>query len=307
MRLLMRSSSYYIAGAATLIAIVLLMLVQVVRGPDIELVTATVERGDVRETVSISGTIEADTTAELAFPISGTVAEVLVDEGDVVAAGDSLVALDRSALTADRQDASAALAIARANRTELIAGPTSDARRLTEITVATAEQNLERTKREQAEKVANAKRTLYSTDLEAISTNKSLARNAPTITGTYRCEDVGEYRLEMYASGAQSGSSYRLSGLESGAAPAYTTIPSPLGDCGLLIQFPTAGDFGNTTWVIKVPNDDSASYVSNLNAYELALEQQTNTIEAATEALEKAKQEATLDRKSTRLNSSHYS
>jgi HlyD family secretion protein len=290
----MRSSSYYIAGAVLLIVVALLALVRVVQGPDVAYVTTTVERGDVREVVSISGTIEADNTAELSFPVSGTVAEVRVTAGDVVAAGDILVTLERSDLLAERRDAEAALQIARADRAELIAGPTSEARDVTRTAVETAEQNLARVTSEQAEKVANARRALYSTSLEAISTNEGLTRVAPTITGTYQCEGSGEYRLEMYSSGAQSGWSYRISGLETGTANAVTTTPTPLGNCGLLVQFPSTGSFGNTTWVIAVPNQNSSSYVTNLNAYELALEQQENTVEAAAEALLSAEQAETL-------------
>jgi len=60
-----------------------------------------------------SGTIEA-TSVTLAPEIAGRVAEVLVDEGDAVKAGDALVRLDGATLEAQRGQAAAALAAAQA-------------------------------------------------------------------------------------------------------------------------------------------------------------------------------------------------
>jgi membrane fusion protein YbhG len=60
-----------------------------------------------------SGTIEA-TSVTLAPEIAGRVAEVLVDEGDAVRAGDALVRLDGATLEAQRDQAAAALAAAHA-------------------------------------------------------------------------------------------------------------------------------------------------------------------------------------------------
>ena len=54
------------------------------------LITDTVHIGNVTQVVSVSGTIEAKNTASLAFPGVGTVTEVFVDEGSIVAAGEVL-------------------------------------------------------------------------------------------------------------------------------------------------------------------------------------------------------------------------
>jgi multidrug resistance efflux pump len=79
-----------------------------------------------------SGTIEA-TPVTLAPELAGRVAEVLVDEGDAVTAGDPLVRLDGSTLEAQRDQATAALAAAQAaamaadaDAALLEAGPSSE-------------------------------------------------------------------------------------------------------------------------------------------------------------------------------------
>jgi multidrug efflux pump subunit AcrA (membrane-fusion protein) len=48
----------------------------------------TVERGDVAGTVSALGTVLADEMVNASFETSGQVAEVLVESGDYVVAGD---------------------------------------------------------------------------------------------------------------------------------------------------------------------------------------------------------------------------
>lgn len=290
----MQSKYWFYLGAAILILIALTSAYRVLRGPEENLITAKVERGNVREIVSVSGLIKSDNTANLAFPVTGVVEKVYVNEGDVVLKDDLLVTLIRSGLYSDRQDALADLQVAEANRAELIAGPSGEERDVTEWSVVSAKAELERMTVEEAEKVKNAKRLLYSSDLEAFPTNKSAQSDAPSVTGTYICENSGEYELEMYPSGGPSGYSYSLSGLETGLSGAYTSNPTPLGECGLKIQFTEDGRFGNTDWKIPVPNINGASYATNLNAYELALKNQDNVIAAAEDALESAIKNATL-------------
>jgi macrolide-specific efflux system membrane fusion protein len=63
-----------------------------------QLVEATVE--DLSRTVDAEGTIEAETTEDLSFDVSGTVTEVLVAAGDEVTAGQALARIDSSELEA---------------------------------------------------------------------------------------------------------------------------------------------------------------------------------------------------------------
>lgn len=60
--------------------------------------TAVAETADVSETLSLSGQLASSSSADVAFQVDGTVAEVLVALGDTVAAGQQLAALDTSDL-----------------------------------------------------------------------------------------------------------------------------------------------------------------------------------------------------------------
>ena len=291
----MRSHFWIYGGAAIMILIALFTLFQVLRGPQIDYVTAKVDRGDIREIVSVSGVIQSDNTAELAFPVTGTVKNINVKEGDNVAAGDIIMSLDTASLAAQRREALGNLQIAEADKQELISGVRQEAREVTAIGVASAEAELERITNEENERVKNARRTLYSSDLQAFPVYKQTDNVPPTITGTYTCLEEGSYELEMFASSADSGYSYKLSGLESGIASAYTSNSGPLGKCGLRIQFPLGEKFGSTDWIIPIPNKNGASYVTNLNAYELAVKQRDNKIAVATEAFRLSQTEQQLE------------
>lgn len=266
-------------------------------------ITATVERGDVQEIVSVSGYVEAKNTAELAFPTTGVVTDVFAEEGTVVRAGEVLATLAASQLVAQRNEAAAALAAARADYSELVAGPSESERNVTAQSVINAEQNLNRTITLENEKVTNARSALLSSGLAALSTDPEENATAPTVTGTYTCEDEGDYTITIYRSGGQSGYSYRYEGLETGTGIVTTDQPNPMGSCGLYLQF-TDGDFyNNSEWVIKIPNKKSATYVTYKNAYDLAIEARTAAIAAAEDALTLAQKEAGLANAAPRTES----
>ena len=105
----------------------------------------------------------------------------------------------------------------------------------------------------------------------------------------------GVYVLEIFGSSAQSGYSYKLSGLERDVDSVYTGAAAPLGSCGLRIQFEEDGYFSSTDWTVAIPNTSSASYLTNLNTYELAVEQRDKKIAEAKEAIDLAKKEQTLE------------
>jgi HlyD family secretion protein len=85
--------------------------------------SAVVERGTMLVVVSASGTIEPQVRVSLDFEAPGRVAEVVVDVGDVVQAGDVLARLDTARLELQVQQAQAALALAEAQLAQLRAGP----------------------------------------------------------------------------------------------------------------------------------------------------------------------------------------
>jgi len=295
MHVLLRKRRIYfiIAGVLIFLAVSLLFKLKNNNGP--ELVTTSVEKGTVTQIVSVSGFVEAQNAAELAFPLTGIIDQVLVSKGDQVKQGDPLVTLRRADLLADRQNAQADLVRAQADRDELLSGPRNEARNVTETEVAIAKENLDQTRRTELEKVNNARRTLLSSGLTTLSKDGSENASAPSITGTYQCEDEGSYSIEVFRSSAKSDYSYRITGLESGTYNAFTDQPGSFGACGLFIQFGSGGGYANSNWAVNIPNQQSSNYVTNLNAYELALEQAENAIRSAEQALELATKQAALE------------
>ncbi len=74
---------------------------------------ATVESKDLRETLNLVGTLQANESVILKSEIEGQVASIHFDEGEHVAAGKLLVQLDDSELAAELREAEAELAWAR--------------------------------------------------------------------------------------------------------------------------------------------------------------------------------------------------
>lgn len=281
MKKLLHSRSFVIGVAGLVILFVILMMLGVGKGEPEPVVTAVVESGSVRQLVSVSGIAEAEQTAELAFPVSGIVKEVNVSKGDRVNTGDVLITLDRQALLADRQEAVANLAQAVSQRDELLSGPTGSARNVTAETLSLKEEALQTIRENEAQKVANARRTLLSSNITAYSEDGDEDAVAPTISGTYSCDEEGTYLLEVYSSNSNSGYSYRLSGIENGTFSASVDQAIAMGKCGLRIQFDPNSTYGRTQWKIDIPNTKSATYVTNRNAYALAQTQAESAIKVA--------------------------
>ncbi len=293
MQLLFSNKRFYIGIAAAVIIAVLFMMYRVSNTTNQEIVTTAVERGTVRQLVSVSGIAEAKQTASLAFPTTGIVRSVHVDEGDIVEAGAVLATLDTRSLYADRQEAVAALTKALAEREQLVTGPTTEARAVTNETVLGKETALATTRVDETRKVENAYQTLLSDDLAALSEDPNELAVAPIVTGTYTCNETGTYTIAAFKSKADSGYSYRYSGLESGTANATTQQPGALGTCGLYLQFDSDSTYSYSVWNIAIPNTNSASYITNKNAHELAVTQADTAIELAEQAVTLAKADAT--------------
>jgi len=76
--------------------------------------TLPAERGDLRVTVTATGTLEPTNTVEVGSEVSGTITQVLVDEDDHVKAGQVLARIDPTKLEAQARQLEAALASAEA-------------------------------------------------------------------------------------------------------------------------------------------------------------------------------------------------
>lgn len=86
---------------------------------------ATIERGDLRETVSVAARVEAQEQSDLSFMSSGVVVAVNVQPGDTVQQGDVLMSLDTTQLELDIVDAQIALELQQIQRQQLEEGPSN--------------------------------------------------------------------------------------------------------------------------------------------------------------------------------------
>jgi multidrug resistance efflux pump len=200
-----------------------------------------------------SGTIVTQSTAnsvDLAFAASGRVANVDVNVGDRVTKGEVLATLDTSAASGTVTQARGALELAQAQYASL------------DVQYANAKQ-------QQDVLVENAYRTMLSSGLAAIPSVQDDS-HIPTISGTYTCDTNGSYVITPYSSEANSGYSFKYSGLESGTGEITFSTPQPLGTCGLYITF-QQGFSAATNWTVTIPNTESADYVTNKNNYDLAV------------------------------------
>jgi HlyD family secretion protein len=110
----------WVAAAAAVLAVLLLLGLRGSHPP--EYVTARVERGDVRDAVEATGTVNAVTTVQVGSQVSGTIARLNADFNSRVHRGEVLALIDPALFhgalqqaVADSQNAEANLVAARAN------------------------------------------------------------------------------------------------------------------------------------------------------------------------------------------------
>ncbi len=253
--------------AWAVLVIILIIVIIVVRKGSTKVVDAvTVMKTDIIDSVVLSGRTQSASAVDLGFADQGRIATVNTKEGDKVREGQVLARLESSDLSANLNNAQAALAIARA-------GLSSDTSNLDNVT------------KEQDALVANAYRTLLSSGLEARSDNLDLDVDAPIISGSYNGSE-GDYLIRVYPSGGATNQSFEVSGLESVITQQIAVnAPVPLGTRGLYITF-GSGNYVGKTLRVSIPNKRSSVYLSNYNAYQAALTARDRAIANARAAVD---------------------
>ncbi len=251
-----------------IIVVVILVIVWYVflRSSEADFESEIVRHTTVSEVVSGTGVVAVDEDVTLSFEVSGTVSQVAVREGELVSPGLTLASLDRIAKETDLVNAQAALRAQEARLAEMRAGSSVIQERAASTRLQVAETALE-----------SARQTLLTSDLEAYFVGNSYENDdwtftPPTVSGSYKAIDEGEYHISLYKSSASSGYSFSYSGLESGNGEVSTSSPQALGTKGLYLQFPEDFVRGrDIDWLVEIPNTRSSSYVANRRAYEQAL------------------------------------
>lgn len=110
--------------------------------PEADYDVVRVEKGQLISTVSATGAIEPENEVVLVFKVPGRVAEVAVQRGQRVKAGDLIARLDAADLELSRAQAQNSLAIAQAQLAKLVAGATADELAAAEANLASAQASL---------------------------------------------------------------------------------------------------------------------------------------------------------------------
>ena len=114
---------YIFIGIALIIGAVVFFLVS--KKKTIIYTTAKVERGNIVQTVSETGTVKSENELNLSFANSGKVNIINNKVGDTVKAGQVLAELDPASLNIKKQEATAGLEVAKSNLNKLLNGATS--------------------------------------------------------------------------------------------------------------------------------------------------------------------------------------
>ncbi|HWU24703.1 MAG TPA: biotin/lipoyl-binding protein [Candidatus Paceibacterota bacterium] len=232
------------------------------------------------------------TNLTLAFTAGGQINTVNVKTGDSVKKGDVLAALDPQNTAGGLTQAQGAYAAAVAAYQKVINGASGPAIDAARAALNTAKVARDQAAHQQQVLVDNAYTALLNATPQAYPQTGGVEQDAPAVSGSYTLGKEGSIIVDTYSSSADSGYSFRLSGLVTGVGTVSSITPQPLGNSGLTILFP-AGYNGKRTWVIDLPNKNAPDYSAKQSAYQAAL--QTQTQSAATQDAAVAQAEATMN------------
>lgn len=284
-------------GIAAVLVIVLLIAFSRGNKPA-TIVTDTVARRDLRSTVLATGTVTSTTDLNLSFASSGVVSSISVKVGDKVVKGQTLATLSNQSQLGAVTQAQGSLKSAQAALDKLLQGARNEEIIVAETALKSAQVDLENTKRTQETLVANAKRALMNAGLEVTSTRNITPLYEPVLSGTYLGSQEGTYSIVTHGG---TGAYFSFSGLETGTGPATNITPVPLGKLGLYLTFPQGfTTLGDEYWTVTIPNIESSSYLSALNAYNAAVNTQTSAVAAAQAAVDARAADLSLKKASAR-------
>lgn len=152
-------------------------------GDEVVFSTELVRRGDIVQTVDVTGEVESLQDIDLAFATSGPVAALLFEVGDRVSVGDTIAYLDAGELSAD-------VARAQALLDQQLAGATDEEIAVSEAQVAVAEAALASAEADLEIKEANVLRVTASTAASVMSSSLAADKAQDDLTRTLAANDL---------------------------------------------------------------------------------------------------------------------
>lgn len=256
-------------------------------------VVETVGRGEVTSGIQTTGDIIAAQKLDIdVYKQLSRIDVVNVANGSHVEAGEVLVSFDKSDAYVNTQSAQVSVAEA------ALALETETAGAVDPNTAIASKKNqiagYEKAIVDAQQDIKDAYRDFLNKDLvvDAHPDKGSVldGRAKPTLSGRYVGDVEGEYVIEVYPSGASSGYSYRVSGLESMNGSVIYGTAVDIGNRGLKVTFSTDVKTSDK-WVVYVPNNKIATYEETKNNYEQSVANFEKNIVDAEVNLANAKQE----------------
>ncbi len=170
--LFMKKKKKWLVILLVVIALLIVAFLMANKKPPVEYSTVKAEEGQLLQTVSESGTVKPVKELALNFLTSGRIKEINVKVGDKVEEGQVLAVLDDAALQTRKTEAEAALSVAQASLSKLLAGAGNATINVSltslnqaQVAVSSAKIDLDKTKKTVAENIRQAEKTLA--DLES--------------------------------------------------------------------------------------------------------------------------------------------
>lgn len=256
-------------------------------------VVDTVEKGEVTSGIETTGDIVAAQTLDLdVYKLSSRIDVLNISDGSHVEEGDVLLSFDKSDAYVNTQSSSVSVAEARLALQEAEENATDPS-----IEIRNKKNSIEGYEKSIADTeqdIKDAYRDFLNEDLEFVPYDDTYgeldSRTEPTLSGRYVSDEQGVYIVKVYASGADSGFSFRVTGLETTTEYVIFGKAIDLGTRGLKITFPTDTKSGDE-WIVYIPNTEISTYDETKQDYEKQVANYEETIRNTEVNLINARQE----------------
>ena len=256
-------------------------------------VVDAVERGEVTSGIQTTGDIVAAQKLDIdVYKQLSRIDVVNVQNGSHVDANDVLISFDKSDAYVDTQSSKASVAEAALS---LQTAQTNASDPNTQISIKENQiVGYQKIITDAEQDKVDAYRDFLNEDLEVTPhTDRYSAlddRTEPSLSGRYVSDTEGQYIIEVYASGADSGYSYKVSGLETMTESVIFGKAVNLGSRGLKITFPDDAKT-NDKWIVYVPNIEIATYFETEKDYKETITDLEKVISDATINIANTEQE----------------
>jgi len=252
--------------------------------PQAALRTATVARGNVTQTVAVSGSINASASVKAAFKPTGRITEILVKVGDAVAVNQPLARLDTTDYVNAVKQAEANLLSAQAKYDATVAGASAEDIALAKNSVDSAQLNYDQSKKTTANDVTTAQQNVDKAKRALADAKVTTANDLATALQTLNKAKTG------YAS-ARTSFTTLTAGIKTDIAVYQDALTSMRASVAKLISQIEGGTYVRTTDVNSVRTQLLSADLSLANAQtyatgslQTALTEYLTTVDAVTAA-----------------------